>query len=728
MPSNFKTPQLRQAGRVGVTQTTAPTVDNAARQKAENIGRNIDALSKVVSGGIAAASRFEKTYTAQEKAQNINTAKSQMVAAPTHISDFVRARAQKEEIPFRKLSDEQLASWSKEGANDYLEKKGILDTDSSAEAREMSNDIAVRTQGKIFNAVRKENQEFNADTIANNSSFLAKEIDNRNISKEEYLETLNNNLEIDKTAMGPPTQEQLATADAHGTGRAKQAQFAGTLKAVVETGSPEVLEVLESKEGREYFKDVENYKEMVSMAKNKSIATTNKRKQEAWKAVENSAYQMADAGVFKSKAQVNEFMATSKARTAGTNYALDSKKTFKLKNDLYKIAETEDHVGKYRAALKAGDPTYLQTSGLKKEQIEDIVTKNAMYETGMADFTPASIQEMLIDPKKSEPFFKYLSTGQQLPEQLIAWANTRAVGGFKGAEQKYMDYKQINAGSEGRINRIFNKKSQAEMLFIGNLLDQDIEKSVMQENYIAFQNDTDKNVDSRGNYYSPEATKALDKDRLADISTYSKEAPWTTDALSTPAYVNRQVKAGFALYMNSGLDADAALAKSKQVFEKTHKYVEMPDGTEGVISQKFYDTGLTTKDMVTSAMANKGVKAYIKKVTLSGFRAQQDMAAGKTEVKSGTFKDSRGSMGFLADILIGDEDVTENLSFRPTNQFEKTNEYEVFFRGQRVAGSRFTPTTLTNHKAALTLENEKRIKREDKQRRELRKGQITFDE
>lgn len=652
MASNFQRPQLGQARLKGAQIGNAPTIDRAAHAQADQASANIDALNRI-------GQTVVKKVSDKEKAGNVNEARRATANLPSEIDQRVRRQADKDGVPYRRLSNEQLSNYTTQALSEFYDESGINDSAFSNEAKQMGDELGIRSLGKFGQVRDQENLAYNTGVVSERTSVQSNVLHKGGMSISTYMETLNNDLELDATAIG----------SVYG---AKAAQLKGIIGDIVANGNPEAVGVLESDEAKKYFENIPEYKNMVQMGRNKSIANVNKRKQQNFKAIEEQGYAIADGGGFTTSAEVDSFMEEQLEETNDSLYSPSSKQVFRLRQQLYKGAAVNTGVEGYRESLRKGDNTYLKSSGLKPKEQEAIITKHAKQEIGMIDFSPNAIDGMLIDKGQRDSFTRYIKSGQPVPEQLRVWAKERPINGFEGYKQKYVQYQEIASISEGRINDIFDKKSQNEMLFMGNLLNRDVEESVKQETFAAFQNDINKNVDSFGNYYSSEASNVLkDEDLQSDIASFSKDAPWTTDDNLSSVYTARQVKSSMSMYLSSGHTPEQAFKMSKEVFNRTHDYVEMPNGEEGVITPSFREVGGNVEDMTKFVMANETVRKYIETTQIAGNIA---------------------SKGLLSDILIGEGGQSEDdIAFRPVPQYEKTLEYQVFFRGTLIPNTRFTP-------------------------------------
>ena len=712
MASNFQTPSLSKATLTQARPVNVNVKDAKAHAKAQRVSNDIDSLSRLVGAGVSAVEQKVQGMTAQKKAENINTGRRQTVNLPDYTDKFVRNKAAEKGIEFMHVSDEQMNNWVTEAASTYYVDKGINETPSSKEARTIGEGLSFRTLSKLTEARNKESSQYNSGVISERTEFRADQLDKGNMSKQDVFEDMQNNLSIDATAMGPFSEEQGAAESLGNIDAAKAAQFQGLLNHAVTTGNPQVVEMLESDEGKEYFKGTPNYTDMLRVAKNKSISTVNTRKQQTFKSIENQGFAILDAGGFTTKEAVDSFMTEQLETSKGTIYEPSSKSTHTLRNKLYKGAADSDGVEKLTKAISEGDNTWIKSQGYTEKQQEAIITKKALRDIGMTDFSPASLNTMLVNKDQRAAYIKYMDSGQPVPEQMRVWAKERPVDGYDGMAQKYQTYQDLAVITGGRINDIFNPRSQAEMLFFGQLLDnKGMTEADKQEASIAFRNQLIKSNDGHGGFYTPEAKALLTKD--SDISnqilSFSKDTPWAYGDQQSSVYVNRKVRSLFSMYTAIGYEPDKALEESKAVFERTNLRVELPSGEEGIITNDFTNAGATPESMLKYI---KNIKSVRDITFTEGFvaglgpsKSIKDILNAEKEStgkRIGDFLAKGSDSQFQPSVFLGGLERTANnsatsqvfdgdLEYRPTSDYERTKQYQVFYRGQLVPSSRFTP-------------------------------------
>lgn len=637
----------------------APVQDSAARQKAQNVARSIDMVNNI---GMGLIQQEDKRI----QAKNINEARRKTADMPQYINSFVREKAAKDGKELRNLSTDQIDIYSREASSKFYEDRGITGSNYFAEAQEIGADLSTRTYVGLVDQRNNEDLEYNKNLISERVGFQADTLERGGVSADNFLSILKSDLTIDSDAVTVLSQEERAASEIGDVATAKEAQLSGLISYASTNGSPQLVEVLKSKEAKEYFGGVPNYSNMVSMAEQKSVSTINSTRAANFQDIEQNAYGIMSLNGFKTKTDVDSFIKEYKGKYTGL-YAPKEEDIFNLRAKMYKSVSEATSLSDYRASIQKGDNTWLKSSGLTEKEQEALITQNAQVEIGVSDFTPASIDLILADKEKSLSFRQYISSGKPVPEQLRTWATETPLGGWKGIQKKYADYQQLSALSEGRINEIFNKKSQMEMLFTGRLIDKEMTTAEKNDAFIAFQNDINKSVDSFGNYYSPVASDTLrDPDVIKNIAKFSKDAPWTWDENTDSDYIARNVKGNVGLYVAAGYTPEQSLDKAKELFQKSHKYIELPDGSEGIITPSFVEKGLEKEDFEFFVNNHNEVR----KIKRAAF------ASGTT---------------------VGDFLFERRLTYRPVAEHEKTGEYHIFYNGTKINNTRFNAKQMADY-------------------------------
>lgn len=652
MASNFQRPQLGQASLRQAQIGNAPTVDRQAHAEADQASANIDSLNRIGQTVI-------KKVSDADKARDINEARRATANLPSEVDRRVRRQAEENGIPYRRLSNEELNSYTTQALGEFYDESGISDSAYRQEAMQMGDELGIRSLAKFGQVRDAENLKYNTGVITERTSVQANVLHKGGMTEEAFIKTLGNDLELDGVALGTESQ-------------AKVAQLEGILADVVANGNPEAISILDSEDAKEYFDGVEGYDNMVQIGKNKSIAVVNKKSAQNFTAIEERVFAIANGGGFSSASEVKSILEEELSQYKGTLYEPSEKKMFKLEQQLLKMAETNGHLEGYQNAKLNKDSTYLKNLGLKPKELEAVITQDAKYGIGVNDFTPETLKNLSDGQLGS--LSKYSGEGLPFPKQMRIWANETPLGGFEGAKQKYLTFNRLASATGSRVNEIFDKKTMMEMSFMGRLVANGaVEESVKEEQLAEYRSNMSKNVDSYGNYASADSLLVLrDKEVQADIQDFAKDAPWTTDDSSSSAYVARNVSGSIGMYIASGYSNEEAITKSKELFNNTHQHVEMPDGSETVITPEFkqamLDNKSTLDDLVLYASRQSGVIAANKVQTIFN---------GATE--GGTFK----------------EDAMDNISVRPVNNYEKTKEYQIFYDGKLVPNSRFNADSYT---------------------------------
>lgn len=681
MAQIFKAPQMVQPSLRGAQIANAPTRDMAAWQKAENVSKSLDLINNIAQKGI-------QVHSEQVRAKNINDAKAATNQIPSYIDNYVRSKVGNK---FKDLSNDEINSYTTEALSKFNEEKGINESTYAKEASEISNDLLLRVQSKAYKMRDDELDLHVKNTISERTYQQASNAAGGHLSAMDLFETIKNDHKIDKEAVGPLTETQIAAGKLANPDDAKAAQLNGLIKFAASSGSPEVVDMLKSSEAREYFGNAKEYSALVDMAEKKSLSVVTARKGKNFDDIKQQGYGILNSNGFTDKKQVDSFIKEALSDSKGTRYAPNESDIYKLKQTLYKGAKENSDVSAYQAALQKGDYTWIKTSGLKEKEQEAIISKAASLEIGVSDFSPASVSEMLNDSDKRAALSTYLRSGQPIPEQLKVWVNETPVGGWQGIQKKFIDFQELSVISEGRINDIANKQATTEMLFVGKLIDnQSLTDAEKTESFTAFKNDIRKNVDSYGNYYSPAAREFLDdKDVQKDIAKFSKDAPWTTDDNLDSAYIARQVKGNIGLLIAAGYSPNEAFDRAKDMFDSSHVKFELPNGEEGIL----------TPALLSEMPKQKGTPVAPEKL-LEKF--VYDMKVVRDIKKS----------AFFSNNFIGESLFKSKISYRPTPDHEKTKEYHVLYDGKPIADSRFTPKEFSNRIAILEKNERTKIEQE----------------
>lgn len=428
------------------------------------------------------------------------------------------------------------------------------------------------------------------------------------------------------------------------------------IESVMTDRDPKALQLLESKEFKEFF-DVPDYKNVVNSAKQQVQSTLNKNRRVSYDKMEEAGFFAMESGMFTKPSDIETFMKEQLAPLDETNRP-ETKRIIGLKSALMESLQAEMTFQQNYEAIKSGDYTILQRSNMPKKQIEAMENKFFTVETGIQDLSPQGITEAVKSGQFDAQLKSYFSEGYPIPPYLEKWANTAPSGGISGLRDKHDTFLQLNTLMQDTNKSaldIFNPKEYGRMMFLGNLVD-NIDSGVLDDKealsvYSTFNNDLEKNVDSFGTFISQKAATELNSEAtqkwLSDVKT---DAPWTIDEFSSQAYMERQFKNYFSYAMEATDDPEQARSMAEDMFYKRHTAFENPDGSEGVIPYEF--KALTVEDFTKIAENDPDS-------TIESLRE----AAGYL----GTFKEY---------------EFRSNLSFKPDPSYEKNKLMNLYYDGK----------------------------------------------
>ncbi|MAD98973.1 MAG: hypothetical protein Unbinned200contig1002_14 [Prokaryotic dsDNA virus sp.] len=589
---------------------------------------------------------------------------------------------------FADLTDEDILKYSKELKDEYIESKGLNNKpyfELINEQLDQKNSLLLEKHSKQIRDAyeQKQGQILSEDIIGKIRSDMSPE------DLVTYIdETLNERVGPEKSIRATREEilEQLSLP---------------LMQEAVTSGNPKLLSKLKSGEMKKVFGSVPAYDNIISMAEKKATSIVSAQRENNFKTVEEEAYVIADSGGFLTDKNVDQFI-QEKMNNIPEEYRPSAKDIFTLKQKMYKGVSTGNKTKEYLDAVKQGDYTYLERQDWKEKEKDEVHTQAFSTLTGINDLSPQGITEAMADDQMKYALTQYYKEGGDHPKEMKAWAKTQpraytdvdpvtgeeTVVNFADAMRiKVNTYEELSAAtasSATSIDSAFDVTDLSRMTFMKNLLEgidsNSVNAAEAQEIYSNFNTNLEKKIDSWGRFRDPDVDAKMSQ---AEISEWSTEVAgsspeWTWDEFSTPRYVARTLENNVSMFLAGGMDVEEAQEKAEEMFNNTHLKFESPDGSESAIGGDFVS-----------------------------FRGREEafaeVAANLPQLQS--FK--------TADTYLGNDYVFRNrISIRPTSDFQKTKQIEVFYDGKRVANTRMSYDTFTNNYDKLQTKEKKRIEKE----------------
>lgn len=666
--------------QVGTPQTqfrqqavpNTPTVDANNRAEAQNdANNNIGSAIQSLIGTVATVSGIKNNQDAIDDRRMREEHKLDIEADTHGVASFMdvqlKKRAEDDGKEIEDYSDEEIKNIYNESTDAYVkanklnEKSYFSVTQEALEAkklglldRQLEMNTETRKQKKYNTFTRNAKTAFKVTTDPKDLVGSLEELLTSSVGFDPVTKTYEDGSTV---TFNPEIQDTRENA--------KLRLIQPMVESVMADKDPKALRLLDSAEMKEFFKDVPDYDNLINSAKFQVQSTSNKNRQISYDRVEEASYLYMDSGLFKSVDDVDRFV-DSQIDALPEDNRPETKNIMRLKDKLTKSMEDESKFQSMYDALKGGDYTVLERSGMKKKEIEYVQNKFFSTETGIQDMSPKGINEAIKSGEFDSNLKKYFNEGFPIPPHLEKWANTPPSGGIEGIRDKHESFLQLNSITQDTTKTaldVFNPKEYSRMMFAGNMLDNldsgTIDNKQAHEIYSSFNNDLDKNVDSYGTFVSSKAQQALQSsDTLEWLDSVSSDAPWTYDEFSSQAYIKRQYKNYFSYAMESTDDIDSAKEMAENMFNSRHVAYENPDGSEGILPKEFKEFGTNSsgnvdiKNFVDVAKAAAPFQNYLK---VAGFK--------------GRFKDFS---------------FERSLSFKPNPSYEKNKLMNFYYNNQFV--------------------------------------------
>ena len=683
MANYFNKPQLGKASLVNPQRATTPTVDRQAEYNAQLAAKQIDTLNQVGHQIIGEIDKFQK-------AKHKNEARRATVDMPSKINSYVKNKAIEDGVEFRDLSDKQLDQYVQEGKSKFFEASGINESSYTDEAYRMGEELSFRTLSKLTLDRNNENVEYHKTAIGDRVAAEAQSVASGLMSPEDFIGSLLYNQEDDVNAIANPAKstgdfpEEMMNLSAKLDGEEVVNTKVNALASVYgATGNPDLLKILTSNEVKEASAHNPNFKNIVAMAKVKATKAIAVQQRQIFSGIEEQAHSLLLTGAIHSPEDVSSFLKDS-MKGVPESLKPSNKSIYTLKNKMLKQAKTNDVANQYRKAIARKDATFLDS--LEPKVAKEVVNNDFMSSTGITDYTPESLAALGTDTEMSLAFQEYADSGKPYPKALASALNNIPIGQIDEMEKQVKIYNNLVTLTQDKtrsINEIVDKKSLGTMLYLNNLLtDTEMSKAEKQEAYVSFRNDMNASVDSNGTYYSVDSKRYLNSPDIKEkIQKFSKDAPWTWDDNTSSSYIARDMKDSLARLMAAGVPEEELWDRAEENFLSSHKLTEAPDGSEIVLPREFMD--VPEKKFITLVNRTKAMK----------------------ELRE-------------ASMFTGDFMWERRISWRPTTNYSKSKEMEMYLDGKRVEGTRFTRDILDN--VTHTYEQYERSKQFNKLGKEMK--------
>ncbi len=651
---------------------SGPSVDANARAQAQNSAQNnIGSAIMSLIGTSATISNIKDTQDDLNKkkmyAENRLNIKADTHGLASFMDVELKARAKKDGKGVEDYSDQEIKNILNESSDSFSKAHNLSEKEYFSLTQEAMEEkkLAVLDRQLNINTETRKNKKYN--TFVNEAKTIFKVSEDPQVIVASMDQLL-------KTSVG---FENVTIQDENGKDITYQPEIQDTqenaklrliqpmVEDVMSSKDPKALRMLESKEMKEFFKDVPDYDNLVNAAKFQVQSTLNKNRQISYDKIEESAYFAMDSGLFTSAKDVDSYI-DEQLSTLGEDNVPDTKDILRLKGQLSKSMQEELNFQGMYAALKSGDYTVLERSSLKKKEIESVQNKLFSTETGITDLSPEGINTAIKSGEFDAPIKKYFNEGYPIPPHLEKWANTPPSGGIDGIRTKYESFMQLQSLTQDTSKTaldVFNPKEYSRMMFVGNMLSNldsgTIDNKQAHEIYSSFNNDVSKNVDSYGTFVSTKAAQALETNEVKEwLSNVKSDAPWTYDEFSSQAYIERQYKNYFSYGMEATDNPEEAQEMAEKMFSSRHVAFENPDGSEGIIPNEF-------KQFAVNSSGSTDIQSFIDVAkNAEPFQNYMQVAGFKGRFKDFSFE--------------------RNLSFKPNPSYERNQLMNFYYDGKFV--------------------------------------------
>ena len=569
---------------VGVAQA-APLVQGKAQpaQKAHKLIREnreegiFDAVNSLVKGGLAVNKLAEPTQEEKAILRSKHTYEASRDAADytTNIALELEEYSKGLGKQTHDMSTEELQSFQDQRLNNYMTNNNHSDKPYASLIRDNIRSKNTLLLDKQLKLNYKTKQTTNLDT-------LGKEITSM-FNSGGGLMTLDLLEERIQETVGLGRAIEMDASDV------KQAMIPYIMKPALESNRIDQYDLMNTKEFKEYFKDVDSYENVVNVVRRKTMSNKNKVEGDQFNLLEEKGLTISKQGGFKSKGDVDQFFKESPFQK------LPTKRIEKLKASLYKTVELEESFDDFRLAKDSGDNTYgsRRNWSLKKDKaMED---KYFSHSTGIDLSTPDALYRDILSGTKDSMLTSLGMNNIPMSPTVVESFETESINGVKGLRDQFVAYSSLKdtlSGTLSPIDASLTDKAKSRLILTGDLINK-LESGIItdgefQQAITDYKTDTSTSLTSYGGYTTELAQDSLNNGGYKELlAEDANDAPWTWDDNSTAAYKKRKLTSSYNLYIRTGKSPDRARELANESYEMSHTQYEGPDGSEIEIPNRF---------------------------------------------------------------------------------------------------------------------------------------------
>lgn len=645
-------------------QYSGPSVDVNAHAQAQNdYNNNIGSAIQNLIGAASSVNSIVKQNNKRDEqrmiAEHSLDAQADAYGVATHIHNSLKAQAEKDGRSLEDYSDQEIKGFADKAQEDYVkahklsDKKYFTLTQKVMEHKKqavvlntLKTNEATIQQKRITAVTRQFQSAYKGGASAADMIDGLKATIDTNIG---FTEKTRRDANGDLISYMPELQMSQ--------GELESKFLANFMNMAIVDKDINAVEMMNSKEFKEYFKDNPAYKQLAGAAAIKVQSAVNKEKQLNFDKIEEFTYNGLENNIFEDSKAANAAL-DEQLKAIPERFRPSSKEIHRLRENINKEMKVQDNFIHYYGSLRGGDYTVLERSDLSRKDKDAVLNKYFSSATGITDTSAQGITQSLLSGKDDISLKAYLNSGNPAPKVLKDWANQTPTGGFEGMKQKALAISHLTSIAKGATTSVFEiikPKNYAKLMYVSNL-QQDIESGILDNKqasvvYEQYNNDIRKNVDAYGTYISKHAAEVKQTSTNKEWrQNLISDAPYTYDENQSQEYLGRQVDKflGYALDIKGNQEDAQDLAEN--MLRDTHQFVENPDGTETVLPYGW---------------KNKSIDDLVK------------LADNLPEFKQ--LKDVAGYLGYGKEY-----DFHSRLSFTPNLSFEKNRLMDFKYDGTTI--------------------------------------------
>jgi hypothetical protein len=373
----------------------------------------------------------------------------------------------------------------------------------------------------------------------------------------------------------------------------KEAVLPQLVQAAIQSGDIQTIKNLRSDAYKDYF-DSPDYENMLSMAETQGASIINQKRQAYTEQLQQTAASASTSGALTKHKDVPTFLKEAiEAMNIPKGLEPTEKTLLKMAKDLGGGVTITNNVAALTSELAKGNRIALTTLGLSGKEAEETNSAYALKEIGLPDLTSTTIEGAMSDPEMSQTL---KAAHTKLPkrvkeiEDFYKSSPTDAQGLYRQANSLTF-FKDILSDTNYSVNDYVTPKRRAFFEHVERLQELDVDKQTFQDNMQAYDDDIQKNTNSRGLYQSVDTLKRLESDEVVDArADMTEDVPWSLDDYTNTEYRKEAWENIFSIFANGNNDSDERIIeKTNKAFLNDNVPFEQFNGDRGTLPREWKD-------------------------------------------------------------------------------------------------------------------------------------------